>query len=91
MKILLGEFNAKAGRENIFKPTVGNESLYQDSNDNRVRILKFAISENVVANGTMVPHRNVHKYKRTSLDGKIHNQIYHMLIDRRRHSSILDV
>ena len=27
-KILLGEFNAKVGRENIFKPTIGNESLH---------------------------------------------------------------
>jgi hypothetical protein len=26
MKILLGDFNAKIGREDIFKPTVGNES-----------------------------------------------------------------
>jgi hypothetical protein len=26
MKILLGDFNAKVGRENIFKPTIGNES-----------------------------------------------------------------
>ena len=27
MKILLGDFNAKVGRENIFKPTIGNKSL----------------------------------------------------------------
>jgi hypothetical protein len=26
MKILLGDFNAKVGRENIFQPTIGNES-----------------------------------------------------------------
>jgi hypothetical protein len=26
MKILLGDFNAKAGGEDIFKPTIGNES-----------------------------------------------------------------
>jgi len=26
MKILLGDFNANVGRENIFKPTTGNES-----------------------------------------------------------------
>ena len=32
MKILLGDFNAKVGRENIFKPTIGNVSLHQDSN-----------------------------------------------------------
>jgi hypothetical protein len=31
MKILLGDFNAKVGRESIFKPTIGNESLHQDS------------------------------------------------------------
>jgi hypothetical protein len=27
MKILLGDFNAKTGREDIFKPKIGNESL----------------------------------------------------------------
>ena len=33
-KILLGDFNAKVGRENTFKLTIGNESLHQDSNYN---------------------------------------------------------
>ena len=41
MKILLGDFNAKVGRDNIFKPTIGNESLHQDGNDNGVRIVNF--------------------------------------------------
>ena len=41
MKILLGDLNAKVGRENIFKPTIGNESLHQDINDNGVRIVNF--------------------------------------------------
>jgi exonuclease III len=27
MKILLGDFNAKVGREDMFKPTIGNENL----------------------------------------------------------------
>ena len=35
-------FNAKVERENIFKPTFGNESLHQDSNDNGVRIVNLA-------------------------------------------------
>jgi hypothetical protein len=34
IKILLGYFNAKVGREDIFKPTIGNESLHEISNDN---------------------------------------------------------
>jgi hypothetical protein len=39
MKILLGDFNAKVGRQNIFKLKIGNESLHQKINDNDVRIV----------------------------------------------------
>ena len=45
MTILLGDFNAKVGRENVFKLTTGNESLHQDSSDNGVRIVTFATSK----------------------------------------------
>jgi hypothetical protein len=34
MEILLGYFIAKIGREDIFKPTIGNERLHEISNDN---------------------------------------------------------
>jgi len=90
MKILLGDFNAKVGRENIFKPTIGNDSLLQDSNDNCVRIVNFATSKNLVIKSKMFPHRNIHKYTWTSPNAKTHNQIDHILIDRRWHSSVLD-
>jgi hypothetical protein len=39
----------------------------------------------------MFPHCNIHKFTWTFPDGKAHNQIGHILIDRRRHSSIIDV
>ena len=91
MKILLGDFNAKVGRENIFKPTFRNESLHWDSNDNGVRIVNFATSKNLVVNSTMFAHRNIHKYTWTSPDGQTHNQIDRILIERRWHLSILDV
>jgi len=61
MKILLGDFNAKVRRENIFKPTIGLESLHQDSNDNGVRLVKFATSKIRVIKSTMFPHGNSHK------------------------------
>jgi len=73
MKILLGDINAKVGRENIFKPTIGNESLHQNSNDNGVIIVNFDTSKNLVAKITMFPHRNIHKYTWTSPDGNSHN------------------
>ena len=88
VKILLGDFNAKVGRKNIFKPTIEQESLHQDSNDNDVRVVNFTTSNNL---STMFPRRNIHKYTWTSPDCKTHNLIGHVLISRRWHSSVLDV
>jgi hypothetical protein len=48
MKILLGDFSAKVGRENIFEPTIGNESLHEHSNDSGFKIVNFAIFKNLV-------------------------------------------
>jgi hypothetical protein len=39
----------------------------------------------------MFPHRNINQFAWTSPDGKMHNQIDHILTDRRQHSSVLDV
>jgi hypothetical protein len=36
MNILFGDFNANVGREDIFKPTIGNGSSYEINNDNGV-------------------------------------------------------
>jgi len=91
MQILLGDSNAKVGRENGFKPTIGQESLHHDSNDNGVRLVNFATSQNLVFKSTMFPHRNIHKYTWTSPDDKTHNQIDHVLRDRRWHLSVPDV
>jgi len=79
------------GREKNFKPTIGQGSLHQDSNDNGVRLVNFATSKNLVVKSTMFPHRNIHKYTWTSPVGKTHNQIDHISIDRRWQSSVLDV
>jgi hypothetical protein len=47
-KMLLGDFNAKVGREEIFKQTIGNESLHEISNDNGVRVVNFATCKNTL-------------------------------------------
>jgi hypothetical protein len=86
MKILLGDF--MQNRENIFKPTIGNESSHEISNDNGVRVVNFTTSKDLVVKSTMFPHRSIHKHTWTSPDGKTHNQIDHILIGRRRHSII---
>jgi exonuclease III len=60
-KIILGDFNAKAGRENIFKPIIGNESIHEISNGNGVRVVNFTTSKNLAVKSTMFPHRKIHK------------------------------
>jgi exonuclease III len=91
MKILLGDFNAKVGREDIFKPIIGNESIHETSNDNGVRVVNFATSKNLIVKSPTFPHRDIHKHTWTSPNGATHNEIDHVLIDKRRHSNILDV
>jgi endonuclease/exonuclease/phosphatase family metal-dependent hydrolase len=93
MKILLADFNAKVGREDIFKLTIENESLHKTSNDNGVRLVNFAITTSKIlrVKSTMFQHRNIHKHTWTSPDGKTHNHIDHILVDRRRHSKMLGV
>jgi hypothetical protein len=44
---MLGDLNAKAGKEDIFKPTSGNKSLHDITNDNGVTIVYFPTSKNM--------------------------------------------
>jgi hypothetical protein len=62
MKILLRDFNAKLSREDIFKLTIGNESLHEISNDNGVtnRLENFDTSKNLRIKSTMFPHHTIH-------------------------------
>jgi hypothetical protein len=56
MKMMLEDFSAKVGREDIFKPTIGNESLHKIGNDNGVRVANFATSKNLTVKSMMFPH-----------------------------------
>jgi hypothetical protein len=62
MKILMGDFNAKVGREDIFKPIIGSENLPEVSNDKRVRVVNFATLKNLTVKSTTYPHCDIHKH-----------------------------
>jgi hypothetical protein len=83
MKLLLGDFSAKVGREDIFKLIIHNESLHEISNDNWVRVVNFSTSRNLIVKSTTLPHLEIHKHTWTSPDDVTHNQIDHVLIDKR--------
>ena len=87
MKILLGILIQSSG-ERIFSNRKLRVGVY-------VRIVMIMVLESrinkLIFKSSLFPHRNIHTYTWTSPDGKTHNQIDHILIDRRRHSSLLDV
>jgi hypothetical protein len=56
MKILLRDLNAKVGREDIFKLTIGNESLHEIRNDNGVRVVNFATSKKISLSKVQCSH-----------------------------------
>jgi hypothetical protein len=68
MKML--DFNGKIGREDIFEPTAGNESLHEISNENGGVIeVNYAPSKNQFVNNTILPHRSINKFTCASPDG----------------------
>jgi hypothetical protein len=56
-----------------------------------VKLVNCATFENLRVKSMMFPHCSIHKYTWMYPDGKTHNQIDHILVDRRRHSNVLDV
>jgi hypothetical protein len=75
MRILLGDFNATVGREDIFNPTIGNECLHEICNEIGIRVVNFATYKSLIVKPTMFLHCSIHKYTWTSPDANTHNQI----------------
>jgi len=90
IKIILGDFNAKVGKEYIYKPTIGNESLHNETNNDRTKIIQFAISKGFNVRSTF-PHKDIHKETWYSADGKTANEIDHVSISNRFRSGITNI
>ncbi|GFV34546.1 craniofacial development protein 2 [Trichonephila clavipes] len=91
MKLVIGDFNAKIGREPFISSNAGLHSLHKETNENGQRLWDFAESENLFIISTAFPHKEIHKYTWISPDGQTHNQIDHVLIDRRHWNNIMDI
>jgi len=90
-KIILGDFNAMIGKENIYKPTIGSGSLHEITNDNGHKLITFATAENMIISNTYFSHKNIHKQTWISPCGLVRNQIDRMLLDNRLKSCFKDI
>lgn len=63
VKMVVGDFNSKVGRENSFRPTIGPDSLHNISNNNGTRLINFASSKDLIVSSTYFPRKAIHKIK----------------------------
>ena len=91
IKIIIGDFNAKVGKRSIYKPTIGNESLHNETNNNGIKMIQFAISNGLNVRSTMFPHKDIHKQTWYSADGRTAYQTDQVLISNRFRSAITDI
>ncbi|XP_065091419.1 uncharacterized protein LOC135712357 [Ochlerotatus camptorhynchus] len=91
VKIVIGEMNAQVGREAMYRPAIGPNSLHAVSNDNGQRCVNFAASRGMVVRSTFFPRKDIHKATWRSPDQHTENQIDHVLIDGKFFSDIINV
>ena len=55
IKMLVGDFNAKVGREGVFGLTVAKHSLHEKTSDNGFRLVSFTAAQNMYQIPSLVP------------------------------------
>ncbi|XP_024884727.1 craniofacial development protein 2-like [Temnothorax curvispinosus] len=89
--VLLEDFNAKIGKEDFVRTVTDMHSLHDETSSNGLRLCQLAESTALRIMSTSFPHKDIHKGTWRAPDGRTTNQIDHVLVNRRRRSSILDV
>ncbi|KAF0682285.1 craniofacial development protein 2-like, partial [Aphis craccivora] len=84
VKIVLGDLNAKVGREEIYQPTIGRESLYDKSNDNGTRLINFCMTNGLTLSSTYFPRKDIYKQTWIAPNRGVKNQIDHIIIQNKQ-------
>ncbi|VVC28029.1 Hypothetical protein CINCED_3A000867 [Cinara cedri] len=60
IKIVLDDFNAKTGKERIYRKVAEVHSLRDLSNDNSSRLANFALGNGLIIKSTMFPRKDIY-------------------------------
>jgi len=61
IKILIGDFNLKMDEENMYRPTIGQDSLRDISNDNGIRLIHLCLAKGLNLSSTYFPRKSIYK------------------------------
>ena len=90
IKILMGDLNAKIGKENLGKELIMGTEALGEINENGELFTDFCAFNDLVIGGSVFKHKNIHKETWISPDGKTRNQIDYITIDRKWRRSLQD-
>ena len=92
VKLLLGDFNARIGRDNsTWSGIISKESFHDYSNENGKRLLEFCTMYQLTIVGTLFQHRDIHKASCRSPNRRTVTQIDHICISTKWSHSLMDV
>jgi hypothetical protein len=89
--LVLGDANAKLGKEDIYKEVCGKRTLHELSNRNGEMLLEFAIGNNLTVMSTLFQYKKIHNGTWLAPDQMTLNQIDHVLITSKKNYLIEDV
>jgi exonuclease III len=84
LTILLGDVNAKLGKELAYKKITGKYTLHEETNRNGELLCDFAAANIMIVMSTQFQHKPIHKGTWKSPDQNTKNQIDHVLINQNR-------
>jgi len=89
--IILGDLNAKIGKEKAYGSVTGKSILHDVSNQNRKIVCNFAIEYNLTVMSTQFQHKTIHKGTWISPDLNTVNQTDHVLVNTDKKQTVQDV
>ena len=91
MTIVIGDFNAKVGRDNTNRGRAMEKELCGSMNNNGERLLEFCTTYDLVIGGTLSPYREIQRLTWCAPSERDKNQIDHLIINGTWRRSLQDV
>jgi len=88
---ILGDMNAKLGKEKVFNQVVGRHTLHNTANENGEMVEKYAISNAMFLISTNFQHKKIRTGTWISPDHQTMNQIDHVMVSKKKMRLIHDV